>query len=317
MFMAVPEPCRGGEKGIHVYRVQAGKRSRSMALALAMGLGLGAPTSSDAVLTELFVGGMVLFEVAGIVKEALPQVAALATSLGAVVKTGQEVGGTVGRILDILVPGRSKAKGEAKAKAKAKGASKGKQGGKKPGKKLGKPTEGGTKAAKLFERLELRPAASPSGHDAGEARAEPASTDAGGEAGPVKDDLLDALLRGWTRKRALELALEAGPEEAEKAALEEGLVEASREYETHVDALRSVLLKLSEEGKQGALAHFVARVEDLPEGAMASLAPVLEQLFGRGESFRRLHTSDEDGPARALAPLRSTWRRLREGDPSR
>ncbi len=291
------------------------RTSRGLALFLAFGLCLSTPTSSRAVLTELFVGGMVLLEVAGIVGEAIPQIKALAGSVAAVVKSGHEIGNTVKGILDKIFPGSGGRKPKAGAKGRT-GSGRppadpppgtdetGDDAGTTPG--TGSEDTGGP----LGDLPEIVAPRKPGGTSAGGVLARP-------EAGEGARQV-EALVLAWKRRETVvqALVLAEGPG---RTVLEAGLAEASKEYEARVERIALALTEAARVGTPALIEGFEKAAEALPEAERAAVAPVIEAVAGRGAGFRSLH-GKADGPAapgtgsvvhprlRRLARLAEGWR---------
>ena len=269
-----------------------------MSLVLACGLGLSTPTSSQAVLTELVVGGTVLLQVVGIVGEALPQISALASSFAAVVKSGDEIGQTVGRIVDILVPNRKKKPKDDSPPA-----------GDPPTDELGddlgdEPGSEPAPAPRPGRRLKLpslkpRPTGSrPVEPDAGR----PAPPAAGEE--EKQPDTLDRVFLAYHRKASLERALEDAEGER-RDAMEAGLAILASRYEESVETLVEDLERAARAGEAEAIDDVAARAAEAPIGLRRGLEPVFERLLGRGRRFGDLYDGAAGGDitAKALAPL--------------
>lgn len=264
-----------------------------MSLVLALGLGLSTPTSSQAVLTELVVGGTVLLQVAGIVGEALPQISALASSFAAVVQSGDQIGQTVGRIVDILVPGR---KGKKKPDPVAEP-----PGDEAPTPDLPdeEPAAGPTRRPTTrldLPRLKPRPAGSRP-----EAGRRPAPAEGTEEKQP---DNLDRLFLSFHRKASLERSLVTAEGERREA-MEAGLPILAGRYEDAVEDLIEELEQAARGGDAEAIEAVAARATEAPLGLRRGLEPVFERLLGRGRRFGDLYDGAASGgdTAAALAPL--------------
>jgi hypothetical protein len=261
-----------------------------------MGLGLSTPTSSQAVLTELVVGGTVLLQVAGIVGEALPQISALATSFAAVVQSGDQIGKTVGRIVDILVPGRKKKKKRGEEPQPTPDAPPSDDSPSeepvarkptKPGKRLNLPS------------LKPRPGGS---HRAPDDPTQRTAPDAGGE--EKQPDSLDSLFLTFHRKSSLERALVTAEGERREA-IEAGLPAMAGRYEEAVEDLVEELEAAARAGDSERIDDVAARASEAPMGLRRGLQPVLERLLGRGRRFGDLYDGAAGGgdTAKALAAL--------------
>lgn len=265
-------------------RRRSPRKAKILALGVAFGLGASTPTSSHALLTELVVGGTVLFQVAGIVGEALPQLAALTQSLTAVVKSGEEVGSTVGRIVNILLPGSKKKKKKDKAPAKAAGPRDAKP------RRISVPTLRALAPAggdpDPFGEVPTLGAADPVEPIADDA---PAAEDATGEAATPAEGL-DALFAAYLRQRGLEEQL-AGAEGEQATMLQAGLEELSKQYELASEQLSEALRDAAARGETDAIAAVVELVRQAPEAVRPAVLPVIERLVGRGRRFGDLHGS--------------------------
>lgn len=249
-------------------------RRRILGLVLVAGLTGSTPTSSQAVLTELVVGGAVVFQVAGILGEAIPQLAALTQSVQSVIQSGEEIGGTVGRIFKILNPNSGKEKSPKKAKGKAT------QKSSQKGKLLILP--------KLKQRLKTLE---------GKAEGDLPTFEGGAE-------LVIEVRTHYLRREGLQrtLAQASGPE---KKALEMGLQRMTSSYEKAFEALKEHLVKLFRSQDGDGLEAVLAAMSDLSALEKPAFTALAEALVGRGRSFSDLYEGRDSShdPKAFFAPL--------------
>lgn len=259
------------------------RKVKLLALAMVLGLGVSTPTSTHALLTELVVAGTVISQLAGIVAEALPALSTLAGSVTKVVKDGQQIGETFGRIVDIFLP---KKKGDGEPGADRKPRPRAKRPAPLPLPRGGSPTgAGGATAAARFDlpTLSARPGAG------GEAPGDPREAEIRGDDADPEEDTLTRLLTAWDRQQGLQGALEAASEE-DRPGLEEGLMALSKAYEQAVEDLSGELKKAAEEGQEAPLEALVETLGELEPARREALRPVLESLSGRGANFEVLYS---------------------------
>lgn len=84
---------------------RAGFRAIRLLLVLVLSCGVSIQ-STRAMLPEIVVGGTVLFQVAQVISELLPQIATLGTSLMTLASASQEAGGTLSRLFEQIFPKR-------------------------------------------------------------------------------------------------------------------------------------------------------------------------------------------------------------------
>lgn len=275
----------------------------SLSLALVLGLTFSAPTSSHALLTELVVGGGIILQLAGVMSEAIPQITALSGAVSALVSGGQEIVGTVKKIIDLVTPGKAK---------------KGKPAPKKP-KPPAEPPAGDTPA--LDEILADDPPAGESGTPPGTGEGPgllemPELKPAKPGSGPSRDlaGQLTELSKAFLRQQGLVTAMEAA-DPAQKEALQAGLRTLSERYERQVEGLATDLVAAGKAGDQKAIEAFVAEGKRLSDKARAGLVPLFERLSERGTRFDSLHGEAPPAPEPLPALVKSALEALQPTAP--
>lgn len=220
---------------------------------LAAWLALVTPTSGQAFLTELVVGGSLLVEVGSTVVAALPQVALFATSLLTLAQSSEEIADTVKNIIGMFFPGSSKKKKAAPAATPAPAPS--------PAPVVATPADEPAAEAPTDEAVASR-----------------------------VGDLVDAIVLGFTRQMALLAQLKELPEGSpERDALGAGYSDLVSEQAGLVDGCVTMVLDAVEAGNESLVTAFDAAVRGLDPQQRIALAPVLAKVVSQGSRFAKLH----------------------------
>lgn len=261
-------------------------------MSLVLCLGLSTPTSSQAVLSQVIVGGAVAGQVAGLLTTTLPQITALVGSVAVVMKSGEEIGKTVRGIFELLVPGLRKPlppveAGEKKQKPAEKSSPGVEVVGREAQAQAKKQENPATRAPRLLVLPELR-------------RASVEVRD--GSADSERLETLEALLASYRHQQALQD--QALGEDSGSAPDQEALLSVSRRYEGLVEAQVEELEEAGRRGDRQWIESLAQRAGELQASEQEAVRPVLESLVGRGRHFEALYEEGvEPGSFEALEDL--------------
>ena len=220
---------------------------------MALWLAMCSPTSSQAFLTELVVGGSLLVEIGGTVLAALPQVAVFASSVLTLAKTSEDIAKTIGNIFKITSGGKDKEKSE-----------------KKPQPAQQAPAQPAPKP-----QPQTKPAPK-----------KPSKKTVDGE----MDKLIDDLVLTFTRQISLLRQIQELPKkDPAREALGAGYAELVSESSQKIETIVTKVLDGIQNCDEKFIEAFVEKVESLEGQSQVAMVPVLTQVEDRGKSFSTLH----------------------------
>jgi hypothetical protein len=250
-------------------------RKRLVSWVVVVALAFATPTSSKAVLPELIVGGSLLLQIGGIVVQSLPQLVAVGTGVLTLLKQGQDIGATIGRILGIH-PSSDKPKD-------------------KPATPATPPTP--TPTAKAQPTHTAPVATTP-------VAPKPADL----------DGMIRAVVQAFYQRLGLqEAAAKLAQGSPEREALKGGLSDVNTVYETAASALSEYLMDAVQAGDDKLVLAFTKKVEGLQATAQVAVAPVFALLVDKGARFEKLYGGDASSKqGKAFQVLADAYRRMTE-----
>lgn len=264
-----------------------GLMKRIVTIVAAFAIAFTSPTSSQAILPELIVGGSALLQIGSIVVSSLPQLVAVGTGVLTLMKQGEEIASTVKRIFGIKDDPKTDlaAKVETPTKSLSEGASR------TPIRRLDFGASESAGPVTMGERFSEE---SP--------LAETAELPSGDLAG-----LVDGVVQAFYQRMGLEDALRALPEASpERESLQAGYEELESNFENRLSALTNMVVDAAAAGELDKVRGFIEHVNGLEAAGQVAIAPVFAIVLEQGRRFQSLHGGEGDS-ARAFALLEEAY----------